>query len=179
MRALLCLFLLTLLTFAGACTYVFFSGPEVIGRHSAHAFLVAIPDASLRADLARSSGIRALELDAAYGSWLGRRREEFLFFWQASVLHATAAWNGLTLALTLLFTAASFGLLRRERSRTDFAYASTTFGALAKLLFGYSIVGYLLIAFIPVGLPIGFLYVFMLTGALGTFGFLSNVPPKI
>ena len=171
------------LALLGAAGYLLMAGPEKLSGLARQAelenLLVSIPDPEARREVARAATLRGASLEAAHDRWLGGEREALRPLWDLVALRTRAAWVALPFLGTTVLAGVGLGLIRRERARAEFAYSSTTWSYLGKVLFALSTAGYLLTAVVPVGVPFWALYVSIATAALGGGLYFAHIPPKI
>lgn len=155
-------------------------GPPSRGHTSdLEVLLSTVPSIDRRNTIARSVRPLAVELEAAHGSWLGRKREALRPLWDLAVLRVTAAMAFLPSGLAMMGTALAVGLSRRERAKLTFAYCSTTWSYLGKHAVAFALGGYIVAACCPIGLPLWTLYAFATMAALGAGLYAAHLPPKI
>lgn len=141
--------------------------------------LSTVPDAPRRESISRDVWMRADRLEAAHGSWLGRKREALRPLWTVAVLRSSAAVSFIPPSLAMMGTAFVLGLSRRERAKLTFAYCSSTWSYVGKHAIAFAIAGYIVTALCPIGLPVWTLYLWAGLAALGTGLYVAHLPPKI
>jgi len=141
--------------------------------------LSTVPSDPMRWRISQDITFQADRLEAAHGSWLGRKRSALRPLWGLAVLRATAAVAFLPSSLAMMGTAFALGLSRRERAKLTFAYCSSTWSYVGKHAVALAIAGYIFTALCPIGLPVWTLYLFATMAALGGGLYVAHLPPKI
>lgn len=183
MRMLLATLLIVLLSLLASGVYII-AAPADSPMHTrfekdAHSILAVLPDPATRRSIAAraENAAHAAERIASKSS----ERSRFNLQPAASVIavrSAVALATGpLLLALLVLGTIA--GLLRRDWIRDTFGFASLTFSYAGKAIVSLSLAAYIVTGLSPLGPAVWWLYLFGLSGGLGSCLYFGNLPPKL